>query len=1589
MTNNINTQTDIVSPDGEGSVYSTDSSLFNRASSSVIDVGCKGAGRGTRGKGARRSTEKGSAGRSIGRGVVVQNEIPLSAGRYAPLNAIATVSVKGNGGEGGQCTLSSTRSNSWEHKTKTGKATSSSEENAIPPVSTLEDQVPRMLTRRVNHLCIPQGKSVTENQSCNPYAVNSANRSPASSTREHNTGKATSSSEENAIPSVSTTEDHVHHVFTQPSGCEYVGESSDNDGFTVVGKKNQINSNGKGKINFVNGKGKGKLFQPQVYLQKGYKGGKGKLFQPDYQPQVYLQKGYKGGRGSGKGKSYQPDYQPHAYPQKGYKGGGRGSGKGKLFQPDYQPQAYPQKGCKGGRGSGKGNPSQHASSYQRMMDEQRQLMLERNEEVHRLIRVEEKRRLIRYAEARQYADSRMSSSVGDDEVVSRRLMDEHRRDAEAQQYADSQMSSSVGDDEVVSCRVENGKVISRRLMNGLRKSCCDDAGSCISVGRNCGRTIGMATNNDVFHTIRAVGDAGSLNTTIDLTINGVCQPVCRKYVDLCAALGKDKWMHKCDHAHNDPRYPHLKLPICFHFTTEVGCTQSNCKYHHPLELNGKERKQDFYAAKKEVDYDSDAGKKEPKTHMDKFSVECKNYAWWKFNPARPECKGGGNGRPCNFAHGAENVKKYPHIAQFENVLNGSVKMPADKFQKIFEEVYRVLKENWSYVKRLFLEEGKHTRRDILPQPVRTNFIELLLLWSRASRLARKLKEENKLHLFDGVECPDELFAMVLASRMVFCDKYIKLEANKIRAVEMVDGVEKETSEGYLKRKTKYGFCEFSSNCKAGSHGELLCLDEICGHCECTIKSKEEAFAQRVELTKELRSLQEKRVAVIAEKNEPNQKNNHTNRKSARYELDQLNRDIALTAKTIADTVYKIHPISVLKFEVLHDIKDGKDEEVVEYAMKDFDVTLLENYSPSMTTDEIEVIRSNALKNHASRIEAMKVRKLEKERRVKFNIAKRKLDASCKLKTAKSEGSDVTVMTDYLECCAWEHVTLDDYVKYVDTYKEWMRKSRGMSWDSFFEDVKRRRDVYNELGIRRVVRAKRVGDTDKEVAINVKEVHVRSEKDDYRNFWTWYNKVRLDSDPNVVGDAMKLAQTKPSLFREYKQQNPEYRITFSEWLANDQVYARALDLVESTGIDFLKAKDFVRHRVAESSMTVEEFCKYDLKSVKDWMKVNKEVKVLKMDLITIDHYLSNREDYDAFYLEGWWGVYIVVNATDPYGAYLEDKMNGWELAKSGAGVRHSASSDDDVMRKYHQNDLKVVHKALLDEIRKKVAVFENVDGSTKRQVHCKRTKAQRKADTDTCDNDDDDVFDDDRGFFDVKEKVTKVALLGRKTMYCLREVDYRESQESVNSTKICRVYFGPFSDEVEARGFKKRMMKYNKEKNHITMSLRVIENEDNTFDVVFRESKDPTKEKKIVKGKRPYLWIVNMFEHFITSLPQDAFALDMVETNIKFIRSKFDTSIADAYDFDDTDVDDEEAMKKATLVHHANLKTKVAERTEASIAEAALKAKRIAAAKAERAAKLKDKHNKSKKPTSFVAKENDDPTCKIRGCGKSKSHAKRW
>ena len=89
MTNNINTQYNIVSPDGEGSVYPTDSSLFNLASSSVIDVGCKGAWRGTRGKGAGRSTDEISAWRSTG-------------------------------GKGGQCTLSSTRNNSWEHKTGKG-----------------------------------------------------------------------------------------------------------------------------------------------------------------------------------------------------------------------------------------------------------------------------------------------------------------------------------------------------------------------------------------------------------------------------------------------------------------------------------------------------------------------------------------------------------------------------------------------------------------------------------------------------------------------------------------------------------------------------------------------------------------------------------------------------------------------------------------------------------------------------------------------------------------------------------------------------------------------------------------------------------------------------------------------------------------------------------------------------------------------------------------------------------------------------------------------------------------------------------------------------------------------------------------------------------------------------------------------------------------------------------------------------------------------------------------------------------------------------------------------------------------------------
>ena len=123
------------------------------------------------------------------------------------------------------------------------------------------------------------------------------------------------------------------------------------------------------------------------------------------------------------------------------------------------------------------------------------------------------------------------------------------------------------------------------------------------------------------------------------------------------------------------------------------------------------------------------------------------------------------------------------------------------------------------------------------------------------------------------------------------------------------------SEKLLIKKLKHEFCEYSHNCKSGSHNRVFCFSELeegKGRCDCQIKSEEDAKRLREELSKELCNLQDKRVALLSERTKDN-----------RQELKALKYDINVTSRKIAETVYKVHPVSDLNYDVLHDIKFRK------------------------------------------------------------------------------------------------------------------------------------------------------------------------------------------------------------------------------------------------------------------------------------------------------------------------------------------------------------------------------------------------------------------------------------------------------------------------------------------------------------------------------------------------------------------------------------------------------------------------------------------------------------------------------------------
>ena len=118
---------------------------------------------------------------------------------------------------------------------------------------------------------------------------------------------------------------------------------------------------------------------------------------------------------------------------------------------------------------------------------------------------------------------------------------------------------------------------------------------------------------------------------------------------------------------------------------------------------------------------------------------------------------------------------------------------------------------------------------ICPEPIQTNFIEIMNIWLENASLLRKTN--NKEHLIlEDVDDFKEDYIWELSKRIKICEKNMLFE-KKI----LINDVDK---------MTLMDLCIYEQNCKRGYHTSLynhdtgyvglICVDELMGKCKCSI-----------------------------------------------------------------------------------------------------------------------------------------------------------------------------------------------------------------------------------------------------------------------------------------------------------------------------------------------------------------------------------------------------------------------------------------------------------------------------------------------------------------------------------------------------------------------------------------------------------------------------------------------------------------------------------------------------------------------------------------------------------------------------------
>lgn len=187
--------------------------------------------------------------------------------------------------------------------------------------------------------------------------------------------------------------------------------------------------------------------------------------------------------------------------------------------------------------------------------------------------------------------------------------------------------------------------------------------------------------------------------SIELTVNGIKEIYCKKWVEYCIKDKDDptKYSNRCKF-NNRCKYKHHEKPICIFFAKNGNCRFGDrCKNIHPKEFEKEQEKPDY----------------------------CITHSLFIKNNNFPPCRFGSD---CKYAHGTSDLTLPKHIKIFNNLLETG-KLP---FNEINESIKKCLYDNFEVI-------ADERKKAYVYFHIPDNFLEVINLWRELSTSYREWK----------------------------------------------------------------------------------------------------------------------------------------------------------------------------------------------------------------------------------------------------------------------------------------------------------------------------------------------------------------------------------------------------------------------------------------------------------------------------------------------------------------------------------------------------------------------------------------------------------------------------------------------------------------------------------------------------------------------------------------------------------------------------------------------------------------------------------------------------------------------------------